>query len=121
MATTATQHPAPRLAVVGTYPQFRPAEQAPALPLPVRRFLTIREAAAYVGVCVSTFKDEVAAGMWPQPHRRGAKRRALTWDVRAIDLWADRMAGCTPHMPAAPGNPAAAAEAIAMLRFRGPS
>ena len=63
------------------------------LPLPVRRFLTIGEAAQYVGVSVQTFREEVVDGRWPLPVRRGKTGRAVTWDVRALDRAADAMAG----------------------------
>lgn len=69
---------------------------SPALPLPVRRFLSVIEAADYVCVSVTTFREEVEAGMWPGPMRRGKSGRALTWDVRALDKAADAMAGIVP-------------------------
>jgi predicted DNA-binding transcriptional regulator AlpA len=95
------------------------ADSTPCLPLPVRRFLSIQEAAAYVGVSVSTFKLEVASGMWPQPVRRGAAGRSLTWDVRALDVAADRLSGCAPSVAPAASDGPKAAEAAAMERFRG--
>ena len=108
--------------VVGTqdtHPSGR-VDTTPCLPLPVRRFLSIAEAAAYVGVSVTVFRGEVASGMWPQPVRRGATGRSLTWDVRAIDMFADRMAGCTPSVaPAVADDGPKAAEAVALGRFRG--
>lgn len=94
---------------------------APALPLPVRRFLSITEAAEYVGVSVATFREEVADRQWPQPVRRGKSGRALTWDVRALDKSADLVAGIVPSVaPVAPDATAAmrVAEAAALARFK---
>lgn len=87
------------------------------LPLPTKRFLTLSEAAAYLGVSVSTFKEEVAAGRWPPPMRRGRTGRALTWDIRALDRAADLVSGiaAAPHDAEAAGR---SAETLALERFR---
>jgi hypothetical protein len=85
-----------RAASAGRVIPLRPALPIlprPGMPLPMRRFLDISEAAEYVGVGVDTFRKEVEAGMWPPPVRRGRTGRAVTWDVRALDAAADRMAG----------------------------
>lgn len=66
------------------------------------RFLTREEAARYVGVSASTFDEEVSAGSWPQPQRRGAKGGRVTWDRVLLDQWADRMAGLDIAPPPAP-------------------
>jgi excisionase family DNA binding protein len=92
----------------------------PMLPLPVRRFLSIDEAASYVGVSVDTFRQEVADGRWPQPVRRGRTGRAVTWDVRALDAAADLMAGIAyPVVPlvAAEGGVSSTKVAL-MARFK---
>ena len=47
--------------------------------------LTRDEAAAYVGVSVTLWDEEVANGMWPPPIKRGRKGTKRTWSVRAID------------------------------------
>jgi len=97
---------------------LRPA--MPELPLPVRRFLSIDEAAAYVGVSVSTFREEITDGRWPQPVRRGRTGRAVTWDVRALDVAADIMAGIAhPVVPlmAAEGV-VSSTKAALMARFK---
>ena len=50
------------------------------------RGLSEQEAAAYVGVGVTTFRQEVDAGLWPQPERRGKKGGRKVWDREEIDL-----------------------------------
>ena len=52
------------------------------------RGLSEAEAATYVGVGVSKFRDEVAAGIWPKPNRRG---RRIIWDRHLLDLAYDRI------------------------------
>jgi hypothetical protein len=46
-----------------------------------------------VGVSVDVFDDEVSAGLWPQPRRRGGKGGRLTWDRVLLDATADRDSG----------------------------
>ncbi len=63
------------------------------------RYLSRELAAAYVGVSVSAFDQEVTAGWWPPPRRRGAKASRATWDRklptdqdvsrRAYQIWQD--------------------------------
>jgi hypothetical protein len=48
------------------------------------RFLTRAEAAAHLGVGVTTFDAEVRDGVWPPAMRRGTKTSALTWDRRLL-------------------------------------
>jgi hypothetical protein len=67
-------------------------------PLPPRRFLTRTEAAAWAGVSVDVFDDEVRAGFWPAPRRRGKKLGLLTWDWKLLDAAADRDAGIAPDL-----------------------
>jgi predicted DNA-binding transcriptional regulator AlpA len=62
---------------------------APAAPIEPR-YLSRREAAAYLGVSPTTFDEEVSAGLWPPPRRRGAKGTSITWDRRLLDAFADR-------------------------------
>jgi hypothetical protein len=57
------------------------------------RYLSRIQAAAYVGVSATTFDAEVAAGHWPAGRRRGARAHRVTWDVRLLDLYADRASG----------------------------
>jgi hypothetical protein len=57
------------------------------------RFLSRVEAAAYVGVSTGLFDTEVAAGLWPEPQRRGAQGGRITWDKLAIDRAADQRSG----------------------------
>jgi hypothetical protein len=82
------------------------------------RFLSVCQAAAYVGVSADTFLEEVALGWWPAALRRGAKGRRLTWDRLALDAAADRHSGLTaPPPPDPPADAEAArraAEAAAM-------
>lgn len=77
-------------------------------PGPEPRYLNRQQAAAYLGVSTTTFDEEVAAGLWPQARRRGAKGRRLTWDRKLLDSFADRDSyGPDPHAnPAAPAQPA---------------
>jgi hypothetical protein len=56
----------------GCWSAAQPAGLAP-------RFLSVGQAAAYVGVSADTFLEEVALGWWPAALRRGAKGRRLTW------------------------------------------
>lgn len=89
------------------------------------RFLSREQAAAYLGVSATVFDAEVAAGLWPQPARRGERAGRLTWDRHLIDAWADRASGLH-HLAAAPPPPApaeqppesplAAAERLALER-----
>ena len=66
------------------------------------RYLNQSEAAQYVGVSETTFKNEVASGIWPQPMRRGSKDTRRTWDRRLLDLWADRHSGIGSTQESAP-------------------
>jgi hypothetical protein len=71
------------------------------------RYLPEADAARYLGVPVSTFRFEVAAGMWPAPVARGARagRRGvvLTWDRLLLDGAADALSRLAASSPAAPG------------------
>ncbi len=54
------------------------------------RGLSLKRAAAYVGVSPNKFKAERDAGLWPQPERRGGN---LLYDLRQIDeAWDQRQA-----------------------------
>jgi prophage regulatory protein len=56
-----------------------------------RRFLSLREAAAWVGVGRSTLLRWEAAGDFPRRVRLGPNR--VGWDVRDLETWAsDRKA-----------------------------
>lgn len=55
------------------------------------RWLSQEQAAAYVGVSINTFAEEVAAGLWPKPMRRGKAR--LTWDRNLLDAASDLESG----------------------------
>ena len=57
------------------------------------RMLTREMAAAYVGVSVDVFDDEVRAGQWPAGRPRGAKGGRLTWDRKLLDAAEDRRSG----------------------------
>jgi hypothetical protein len=57
------------------------------------RYLGRAEAAAYLGVSVDVFDDEVRAGIWPPPRRRGAKGGRHTWDKALLDSTADSASG----------------------------
>lgn len=76
-----------------------PSEHLPFWP----RYLTRAQAAAYVGVSVDVFDDEVQAGDWPPARRRGGKGGRLTWDRLLLDRMADAASGLlhTPETPAA--------------------
>lgn len=66
-----------------------PLTDLPAWP----RFLSREESARFVGVSPTVFDEEVRAGMWPPPMRRGAGRGRLTWDRNMLELAADRASG----------------------------
>lgn len=57
------------------------------------RHLSRDMAAAYVGVSVDTFDDEVRKGIWPKGRPRGPKGGRLTWDREVLDAISDRDAG----------------------------
>jgi hypothetical protein len=57
------------------------------------RYLSREQAAVYVGVSADTFDQEVVAGLWPGPRRRGGKGGRLTWDRCMLDAAADRDSG----------------------------
>ncbi len=57
------------------------------------RYLSRTEAAAYLGVSVETFDEEVRSGQWPPARRRGAKGSRVTWDRVLLDAFADRDSG----------------------------
>lgn len=59
------------------------------------RFLGREAAAAYLGVSVDVFDDEVREGVWPAARPRGAKGGRLTWDRVLLDAAADRASGLT--------------------------
>jgi len=66
------------------------------------RYLDRRQAAAYLGVSTTVFDEEVKAGLWPPPHRRGSKGGRHTWDRKLLDRFADQHAcGQVPVAPAA--------------------
>jgi hypothetical protein len=85
------------------------------------RHLSRVEAARYLGVSDDVFDQEVRAGLWPKPLRRGARGGRGTWDRIALDRAADRASGLEGVSgPAATGSDysveAATAEAMEMLR-----
>jgi predicted DNA-binding transcriptional regulator AlpA len=57
------------------------------------RYLTLAQAAAYVGVPVRTYEIELQDGLWPPPMKRGANLTRLIWDRVLLDLYADRYSG----------------------------
>jgi hypothetical protein len=80
------------------------AEKLPVQP----RFLSREQAAAYVGVCPNVFDSEVRDGIWPPAQRRGARLGRLTWDLKLLDLYADRYSGlASPPAPTQHGQIAA--------------
>jgi hypothetical protein len=83
------------------------------------RCLSRAEAAAYVGVCVDVFDDEVRAGLWPAGRPRGAKGGKLTWDRKALDAAEDLRSGFAVNPSAANPIRQSAAEALeARLRAK---
>ena len=68
------------------------------------RYLSREQAAEYVGVSARLFDEEVEAGWWPAPRRRGAKAGRCTWDRLLIDSYADRASGLALPPPASPGD-----------------
>ncbi len=57
------------------------------------RYLTRDLVAAYLGVSVDVFDDEVKAGIWPPARRRGGSGGRLTWDRLLIDQYCDSQSG----------------------------
>jgi hypothetical protein len=97
------------------------AEALPFLP----RYLGRPHAALYVGVSVDVFDDEVRAGLWPAPRRRGGKGGKLTWDRILLDRAADRDSGlldvpakAPEHVPEIDVSDPAFQEALARLKSR---
>ena len=56
-----------------------------------RRLLTRPEAAAYCGVSVPTFNDQLRSGSMPAPLQWPSVNRML-WDLRALDAAIDALA-----------------------------
>ena len=54
------------------------------------RLLSVEEAASYVGLSATTFRERVLAGTYPQPMRDG--KRTL-WCRRALDAAVDARVG----------------------------
>ena len=82
--------------------------------LPNRRppaMLSREEAAAYVGVSATVFDEEVAAGMWPQPIRRGRKGKKPTWSVAALDARITALDAMNPLSLPPAGSPPPAQDA----------
>jgi hypothetical protein len=77
------------------------------------RWLSLEQAACYVGVSVNTFLDEVEEGKWPKPVRRGKKGARLTWDRHLLDAASDLISGLTSN----PACDVANAEAAALRLF----
>ena len=65
--------------------------------------LSREEAAAHVGVSATVFDEEVAAGMWPQPIRRGRKGTKPTWSVAALDARIAALDAMDPLSPPSAG------------------
>ena len=68
------------------------------------RFLSRETAALYLGVSVDTFDDELRAGLWPPPLRRGPRATKLTWDRLVLDAAADRISNLSATGNEAGGN-----------------
>jgi hypothetical protein len=47
-------------------------------------------ASLYVGVSLTTFRDRVAKGLYPQPHREGVRK---FWGRRQLDRFVDAQFG----------------------------
>ncbi len=71
-------------------------------------------AAAHVGVSATVFDEEVAAGMWPQPIRRGRKGTKPTWSVAALDARAKALDAMNPPLPPPAGPPPPAQDAASV-------
>ena len=69
-------------------PDAAPPRKRSPLNLPTVRLLSHVEAAAYVGVSVSTFNLLVGERFMPAPHRL---RGRVLWDVRALDRAIDAL------------------------------
>jgi hypothetical protein len=67
--------------------------------------LSREEAAQHVGVSTTLFDAEVAAGIWPQPIRRGAKGTRPTWAVAALNDAAAKLASMAQGETPKPTSP----------------
>lgn len=81
----------------------------PTMPPPVTirpwpRLLSEPEAAAYLGIGATWFRQGWQADppRYPRPIRDG---RRLLWDIRALDAHVDALAGLAPPSPAGPAAP----------------
>jgi hypothetical protein len=52
-------------------------------------------AAAYIGIGVRRFREDVAAGLLPEPEKHGKR---LVWDKIALDRHRDTKVGQGPHL-----------------------
>lgn len=59
-----------------------PSKADMSLRLPIRRGLSEPEAAIYIGLGVTKFRELVKSGQMPKPHLFGSRR---VWDVDALD------------------------------------
>jgi hypothetical protein len=69
-----------------TEPRLKPSE-LPGWP----RWLSEDLAAAYVGVSQTTFRHEIAAGVWPKPRRAGRHGGRNVWDRHSLDRASDEL------------------------------
>lgn len=81
------------------------------------RWLSKEQSAAYVGVSVNQFLDEVKVQLWPQPQERGRKGGRLTWDRHLLDAASDQLSGLTTASGEAATLDPANAEAAALRLF----
>ncbi|GBR69257.1 hypothetical protein GKA01_22350 [Gluconobacter kanchanaburiensis NBRC 103587] len=65
------------------------------------RFLNCKQSAAYIGIGVHVFNQEVKLGIWPQPHICAPNGGRLTWDRKLLDLYADLDSGIGVATPGA--------------------
>lgn len=82
------------------------------------RFLGRETAAAYLGVSVDVFDDEVREGIWPPARPRGARGGRLTWDRVLLDAAADRASGLTLPQAGGPHAESAKEDLSALWRAR---
>ncbi len=71
-----------------------PLSDLPGWPL----YLSLAQAAAYVGVSPAVFQAEVDAEVWPKPVTRGAKGGLSTWDRLMLEESRSRLSGLTSEI-----------------------
>jgi predicted DNA-binding transcriptional regulator AlpA len=80
------------------------ADLSPVIIRPWPRLLDEREAAAYLGISASKFRDgwRATPARYPEPIRDGGN---VLWDTKALDAHVDALAGFCAPSPRNSGRP----------------